>query len=517
MERRENDPRQSSLPSSLIPHLFTAPQQPRDSSTRTTLAPSITPSVAAEEAPFDIEQTYMHVVSPSFPMTPLVPHSSFESRPGSRTYFAYESEHHDRQLASSSVSLAELSDQTLHRLEPSIPPVHGQRFASPIYSDPVFHASRPTIPSRTPSYTFPPPATRENVLQRTSWREGEAGPSSLLPAIRTDQRTSRGRRGSSQPARLGPQTEMFERGSSSFDPDVPFGDMARRESEREGYLLSSGSLGRTGLYGPSSSHSFQGLLPPLLVPSSGDLFGQQNVYTYPSTPLNITSSGSTSSGMRGGSPGLEPMYPSETRFDPPSAFRSTEYGSDEASQKGKKRRAGRRADSVEMDDDSKPRKSRNPRKTAVACNFCRGRKLRCNGAKPSCYNCTVRKFECEYVPIQRRRGPGKAPRGSRSKKASTSGRVSDASLSTNAADRRPSPLAPADYPPDILVPELRPYTSGMSLDKFSFQPPDSSPPYPSAPIPGRMREMGPHAQTPRSRETSSEDGSDAEEFYRKMG
>lgn len=79
--------------------------------------------------------------------------------------------------------------------------------------------------------------------------------------------------------------------------------------------------------------------------------------------------------MRGGSPGLEPMYPSETRFDPPSAFRSTEYGSDEASQKGKKRKAGRRADSVEMDDDSNPRKSRNPRKTAVACNFCRGKPL----------------------------------------------------------------------------------------------------------------------------------------------
>lgn len=242
MERRENDHRQSSLPSSLIPHLFTAPQQPRDSSTRTTLTPSITPSVAAEEAPFDSEQTYMNVVSPSFPMTPLVPLSAYESRPGSRTYFAYESEHQDRPR---SVNLAELSDQTFHRLEPSIPPVYGQRFASPIYSDPVFHASRPTMPSRTPSYTFPPPATRENVLQRTSWREGEAGPSSLLPAIQTDQRTSRGRRGSSQPARLGPQT-MFERGSSGFDhAEVPFGgDMARRESEREGYLLSSGSLGR---------------------------------------------------------------------------------------------------------------------------------------------------------------------------------------------------------------------------------------------------------------------------------
>jgi hypothetical protein len=48
--------------------------------------------------------------------------------------------------------------------------------------------------------------------------------------------------------------------------------------------------------------------------------------------------------------------------------RSVEVGSNdgEGSQKGKKRRA----ESVETDDNAK--KSRNPRKTAVACNFCRG-------------------------------------------------------------------------------------------------------------------------------------------------
>lgn len=51
-----------------------------------------------------------------------------------------------------------------------------------------------------------------------------------------------------------------------------------------------------------------------------------------------------------------------------SGSRSAEVGSNdgEGSQKGKKRRA----ESVETDDNTK--KSRNPRKTAVACNFCRG-------------------------------------------------------------------------------------------------------------------------------------------------
>jgi hypothetical protein len=45
------------------------------------------------------------------------------------------------------------------------------------------------------------------------------------------------------------------------------------------------------------------------------------------------------------------------------------------------------------------------------------RKLRCNGEKPLCNNCTIRNFECVYALVQRRRGPGKAQKGSHSKKA----------------------------------------------------------------------------------------------------
>lgn len=93
-----------------------------------------------------------------------------------------------------------------------------------------------------------------------------------------------------------------------------------------------------------------------------------------------------------------------------------------------------------------------------------GRKLRCNGAKPSCYNCTVRKFDCEYVSTQRRRGPGKAPKGSRSRK----GRSEQSGLSSHSTDDR---LLVPDFE---VSPDLRPYTSVISLDTFGFQPPEPS-------------------------------------------
>lgn len=51
-----------------------------------------------------------------------------------------------------------------------------------------------------------------------------------------------------------------------------------------------------------------------------------------------------------------------------------------------------------------------------------GRKLRCDGTKPSCANCSTRTLNCEYEDHPRRRGPGKAPKGSRIKKSEGKGR-----------------------------------------------------------------------------------------------
>ncbi|KAH0834083.1 hypothetical protein J3R83DRAFT_11367, partial [Lanmaoa asiatica] len=40
-----------------------------------------------------------------------------------------------------------------------------------------------------------------------------------------------------------------------------------------------------------------------------------------------------------------------------------------------------------------------PRRTPMACQFCRGRKLKCDGSRPSCSNCNRRGYPCVYVPV----------------------------------------------------------------------------------------------------------------------
>ena len=152
-----------------------------------------------------------------------------------------------------------------------------------------------------------------------------------------------------------------------------------------------------------------------------------------------------------------------------------------------------------------------------------GRKLKCDGEKPRCKNCFERRFECKYPTFQRRRGPGKAPKGSRARKraaalASTSAGGSNASpgkdpeahasgshMQTTATDRSSHEL-------EALAPEVRQYTSVINLDRYTFEPPAEAPQYPSLHIPGPAESS---RWTPRSRETSSEDRSDAEDMNRK--
>ncbi|KAI0366528.1 hypothetical protein BV20DRAFT_951975, partial [Pilatotrama ljubarskyi] len=51
----------------------------------------------------------------------------------------------------------------------------------------------------------------------------------------------------------------------------------------------------------------------------------------------------------------------------------------------------------ESDDDvySQPR---TPRRTPMACQFCRGRKLKCDG-RQTCANCQRRGLACTYAPM----------------------------------------------------------------------------------------------------------------------
>ncbi|PBK68403.1 hypothetical protein ARMSODRAFT_202633 [Armillaria solidipes] len=40
-----------------------------------------------------------------------------------------------------------------------------------------------------------------------------------------------------------------------------------------------------------------------------------------------------------------------------------------------------------------------PRRTPMACEFCRGRKMKCDGLRPSCANCERRQIACTYQPV----------------------------------------------------------------------------------------------------------------------
>ncbi|KIJ62640.1 hypothetical protein HYDPIDRAFT_168998 [Hydnomerulius pinastri MD-312] len=88
--------------------------------------------------------------------------------------------------------------------------------------------------------------------------------------------------------------------------------------------------------------------------------------------------------------------------------------------RGKKRRTDTTREAGEGV--AEERKTKVPRKIYVACDFCRGRKLRCDGSKPCCSNCATRSLACQYQDHPRRRGPGKAPKGSRTKKSEAKGR-----------------------------------------------------------------------------------------------
>ncbi|KAI0791048.1 hypothetical protein C8Q75DRAFT_759107 [Abortiporus biennis] len=52
-----------------------------------------------------------------------------------------------------------------------------------------------------------------------------------------------------------------------------------------------------------------------------------------------------------------------------------------------------------QDFESNPEANKTPRRTPMACTFCRKRKLKCDGRKTSCGNCDRRGIPCSYVPV----------------------------------------------------------------------------------------------------------------------
>lgn len=179
MEKREKEHRQSSLPLSLIPHLYVRPQLPRDSSTRTTLTASPMPDDEDEEQNAQAD-SLLELPAPSFPLRPITPSLTQEFALSPRRAFSGKLEDPRTRTSGLPVPPVPLADQ--RSVGPSsIPHGPAQSYAGPIYSDPVYHTARHQAnPYTTRSYTFPPPAHPDQVTLPGLWREGEAGPSSMV-------------------------------------------------------------------------------------------------------------------------------------------------------------------------------------------------------------------------------------------------------------------------------------------------------------------------------------------------
>lgn len=167
MSRRQKPHRQSSLPSSLIPHLYDGPQLPRNSSTRTTLP--------ADER---LEEESTPEERPTPPTTPFLlrPIAQPLTIPGFhpppiRERGSSYNESHDYLAAARLPIPPDLSRRPPGSSPPiSLPPIHG---------DPIYYSSPPRVPAfRSPPQNYPPP-TPFHHSRPVSLREGEAGPSSM--------------------------------------------------------------------------------------------------------------------------------------------------------------------------------------------------------------------------------------------------------------------------------------------------------------------------------------------------
>lgn len=176
--RPQKGSRQSSLPSSLIPHLYSGPRTPRDSSTRTTLS---SPEIHGEENAGNVEQS--HPTAPYLlqPIPQLTPTSFPDNSPhiGSRAYSPYDTNlpspgQADFRGESSATGLAGAS-VVGHRSAGASPIPHGP----PIRSDPFFYASGARSMPTGSLYTIPPTSPTEGSYIPHIWREGEAGSSSF--------------------------------------------------------------------------------------------------------------------------------------------------------------------------------------------------------------------------------------------------------------------------------------------------------------------------------------------------
>ncbi|KAJ7505280.1 hypothetical protein B0H11DRAFT_2339484 [Mycena galericulata] len=443
MSKGQKDSKSSSLPSSLHDHLYSGPQRPH--------GPSPTASIGGQEEAELPPQSFEPSRPPTFPLRPLAPSPLPAPFPDIRR--------HDPVGLRSS---AELPSPERPVGPSSIP--HGSRYRSPVVSDPVYPApGRPHGPPYPGSHSLPPVLPQSNA-----WREGEAGPSSLAHSYggisrRISPPQQIYRRATEpggyttippvvQPSlhgsyeRLRPQEERFRPQEERFRPQEerfrPQEDRFRPQEDRfrTQELPAYPSRATAEIpYAESSQASLS--LPPLYAPHGADW----PPYGAPGGPRH------------GEQEDLPPLY---SAIQSHSSASSDYTRADDGDYLRQPRGVRRRADS---EFESNPRRTNIPKKILVACDFCRHRKLKCDGLRPACGNCTAREQNCKYAPHPKRRGPGKAAKGARAKKrVQSKGDRRSESSSSQAA-----PGSADDFDVQTLVdPELRThrsFESGMQI------------------------------------------------------
>ncbi|KAI5835187.1 hypothetical protein K523DRAFT_292090 [Schizophyllum commune Tattone D] len=122
----------------------------------------------------------------------------------------------------------------------------------------------------------------------------------------------------------------------------------------------------------------------------------------------------------------------------------------------------------------------------VACLQCRNRKIRCDGARPACHNCTVKgNPECNYDALPRRRGPDKVP-GARQRPSAASGRSTSRRRTSATADSytvpsqstsRRNSVDELDLQPQASYSQQQPREEHLYFEEYDIQPYRQQTPY----------------------------------------
>ncbi|KAI0033659.1 hypothetical protein K488DRAFT_17648, partial [Vararia minispora EC-137] len=160
-------------------------------------------------------------------------------------------------------------------------------------------------------------------------------------------------------------------------------------------------------------------------------------------------------------------------------------------------RARRERPHIALSPDQPPTTQGKPRtRVFVACLQCRRRKIRCDGAKPSCYNCNQRGAsgdECCYDAAPKRRGPDRVP-GARTRGS----RLDDDEQGRPRRTRRPRTPPPSSPPQDGFSP-VSPSDAFLPHVANTFQPPALPSALHISPIPyvsSETSSLSPHSYAP---------------------